>query len=105
MKEASWYGVRSVFRHHLLEVYEERITLWRAQSLDEAIERAEVEALEYCLHLDEVEYVRFSEAYGFDDALEDGVEVFSLMRGSRLPPGQYIERFFATGSESTGFIQ
>ena len=41
MDELSWYGVRCVFRHRPLEVYEERVTLWTAGSFDEAISQAE----------------------------------------------------------------
>ena len=104
MEIVSWFGVRSVFRHHPLEVYEERITIWRARSMDEAIERAEAEAIDYCSNLHGVEYVRFSEAYQFDGEPEDGVEVFSLMRESNQPPEEYVRRFFATGEERTGSL-
>ncbi|WP_327697252.1 hypothetical protein [Streptomyces sp. NBC_00459] len=99
MSESSWYGVRCVFRHRPLGVYEERVTLWTAESFDQAIERAEEEALEYCEALDEVEYVRFSEAFRMDGEPGEGVEVFSVMRENDLSPGEYVERFYATGSE------
>lgn len=100
--EPSWYGVRCVFRHRHLEVYEERVTLWLARSLDEAIARGEAEAAEYCEGLDGVEYTRFAEAYAMYDSPAEGAEVFSLMRESGLPPGDYVRRFFATGDERTG---
>ncbi|MFG2944901.1 hypothetical protein [Streptomyces adustus] len=99
---SSWYGVRCVFRHGDLGVYEERVTLWTAASLDEAIERAEAEAAEYCEGLDDVTYVRFAEAYAIDGRPGEGAEVFSLMRDSELPPGEYVRRYFATGAERTG---
>jgi hypothetical protein len=99
---SSWYGVRCVFRHRALGVYEERVTLWTARSLDEAIGRAETEAREYCEVLDEVEYAGFAEAFRMDGAPGEGAEVFSLMRESGLPPGEYVGRFFATGDERTG---
>ncbi|GGW84847.1 hypothetical protein GCM10010350_81890 [Streptomyces galilaeus] len=100
----SWFGVRSIFRHRLLGVYEERVTIWNAGSIDEAIKRAEMEAVEYYSDLDEVEYVRFSEAYAFDGVPEDGAEVFSLMRESKRPPEEYVRRFFATDDERTGSL-
>lgn len=100
--EPSWYGVRCVFRHRHLEVYEERVTLWVARSLDEAIARAESEAAEYCEGLDGVHYTDFAEAYAMFASPEEGAEVFSLMRESGLPPGDYVRRFFATGEERTG---
>ncbi|RZU46274.1 hypothetical protein EV284_0944 [Streptomyces sp. BK022] len=102
MTDVSWYGVRCVFRHHHLDVYEERVTLWTARSLDEAIARAETEAREYCEMLDAVEYVNFAEAFRIGDVPGEGVEVFSLMRESELPPGEYVRRFFATGDERSG---
>ncbi|MGW2782262.1 hypothetical protein ACWC3X_13595 [Streptomyces populi] len=99
MSSLSWYGVRCIFRHRPLGVYEERVTLWTARSPEEAIGRAESEALEYCESLDEVEYVKFAEVFKMFEAPGDGIEVFSLMRESDLPPGSYVERFFATGAE------
>ncbi|MER6563186.1 hypothetical protein ABT300_36740 [Streptomyces sp. NPDC001027] len=98
----SWYGVRCVFRHIPLGVYEERITLWTARSSDEAIERAEAEAAEYCEDLDGVEYAQLAQSFSLFGTPGDGAEVFSLMRESTLAPGQYVDRFFATGEERTG---
>lgn len=102
MSELSWYGVRCVFRHRGLGVYEERVTLWRARSLDEAIGRGESEAYEYCADLDDVEYAGFAEAYRMYGVPGEGAEVFSLMRESGLPAGDYVGRFFATGAERSG---
>ena len=101
MSELSWYGVRCVFRHRELGVYEERLTLWRARSLGEAISRGELEAHEYCADLDSVEYADFAEAYQMFDEPGEGAEVFSLMRESGLPADEYVGRFFATGAERT----
>jgi hypothetical protein len=44
-----WYAVRSLFRiaGEPESAYEERITLWRADSPEEAFDRAEAEAVEY----------------------------------------------------------
>jgi hypothetical protein len=100
-----WFGVRCLFRHgggH----YEERITVWPARTLDDAIQQAEEEAGEYVDGLD-CEYVGLAQAYGpvmtraIDEArsLEAGIEVFSLIRDSELAPRDYIDRFFDTGAE------
>ncbi|MBK6018273.1 hypothetical protein JHN45_45255 [Streptomyces sp. MBT53] len=105
MSEQSWYGVRCVFRNRELGVYEERVTLWRAASFDEAIGRGESEAREYCADLDGVEFTDFAEAYRMDDEPGEGAEVFSLMRESELPVGEYVERFFDTGAERRGRAQ
>jgi hypothetical protein len=59
-EEEPWYSVRCVLRsasdNGSGALYEERITLWRAESFEEAIERAEREALEYSADV-EAEYV------------------------------------------------
>jgi hypothetical protein len=102
MPEQEWYAVRCVFRHRTLGVYEERITLWRAESFAGAAELAEAEAEEYCADLDETEYVGFAQSYALYDVPGHGAEVFSLMRDSALEPEAYVERFFDTGEERTG---
>ncbi|MEU9289623.1 hypothetical protein AB0D57_34480 [Streptomyces sp. NPDC048275] len=99
MDDLSWYGVRCVFRHRDLGVYEERVTLWTAGSPDEAIGRAEAEALEYCAALEDTEYTGFAESFRMDGVPGEGAEVFSLMRESDLPADSYVGKFFATGRE------
>ncbi len=94
----AWYAVRCVFRHKEFGSYEERITLWRASSFDDAIARAEQEAAEY-----PASYVGLAQAYALDDdPAESGAEVFSLIRRSRLAPEAYLNRFFDTGAEFQG---
>ncbi|HUN37444.1 MAG TPA: hypothetical protein VMU95_36065 [Trebonia sp.] len=100
-----WYGVRCLFRWPGWEgqPYEERITVWRASSLDHAIELAEREAREYAAG-DGIEYLDFSQAYALDadGDIGAGAEVFSLLRDSDLSPGPYLDRFFDTGREHSG---
>jgi hypothetical protein len=79
-------------------LYEERVTLWRATSLDEAIALAEREAAEYASNVD-AEYTGFAQAYHTDDEPGHGAELFSLMRSSDLPPQAYLDRFFEDGNE------
>lgn len=102
--ERCWYTVRCVFRWASREgrPFEERITLWRADSLDDAIELAEREARAYADD-NGVEYLSFSQAYQFAEGAElvNGAEVFSLLRDSELAPDDYIDTFFSTGTEHT----
>lgn len=102
----SWYAVRCVFRFSEPQYvagypFEERITLWRATSADQAIERAEAEALEYAENLDESTetYLGLAQSYKLADEPGDGAEVFSLIRMSRLEPSKYLDTFFDTGTE------
>lgn len=102
-----WYSVRCVFRHEWPHrkhsTYEERVTLWRAKSGDEAIESAEREAEDYVASLDSancrVTYVQLAQSYWMYDELGEGCEVFSLMRDSNLKPDKYLTKFFDTGKE------
>lgn len=102
--DSSWYAVRCAFRS-VVEVgtttYEERITLWQADSAEEAIERAEAEAEEYAASIDqaEVEYIGLAQCFHLFDEPGDGAEVFSLMRDSDLDPDDYLDAFFDTGDE------
>jgi hypothetical protein len=97
-----WFAVRSLFRldREGESAYEERITLWRAVSLDEALERAAAEAAEYAEFAGAAYLADFGQAYHLADAPpRDGAEIFSLVRDSALPPKPYVDRFFATGQE------
>jgi hypothetical protein len=101
-EEDRWYAVRSVFAAagEAEDSYEERITLWRAGSSDEALEKAAAEAVEYAEFAGATYLAGFGQVYELPDAPpRDGAEVFSLTRSSALPPRPYLERFFDTGYE------
>jgi hypothetical protein len=79
--------------------YEERITLWSAQDIDASIALAEAEAQSYAGESN-CEYLDFCQAYALHtDVSATAVEVFSLLRESRLAPARYIDTFFASGTE------
>jgi hypothetical protein len=102
MADEDWFTVRCVFRWTQSQgtPYEERMTLWRAESLDDAIERAEREAREYARR-NKVEFTGFAQAYRLaeDQSPDHGMEVFSLLRDSGLDPDAYVRTFFDTGDE------
>lgn len=101
-----WYGAKCVFQipcdaeaagHR---VYEERVTLWRASSFEEAIAKAEVEAEEYAGA--EGRYLGYCNVFElYDNPAKEGAEVFSLLRESELPEADYLDRFFDDGQERT----
>jgi hypothetical protein len=106
MADEGWYAVRCVFRLGRPEgaggkAYEERITLWRADSFEHAIERAEAEAVEYASTGVGASgrYLRLAQAYLLYDVPGDGAEIFSLIRESKRKPRAYLDRFFDTGAE------
>ncbi|GAA3002352.1 hypothetical protein [Streptosporangium longisporum] len=94
-----WYGVRCLFRWGARNTYEERITLWRADSAEAAILLAEREAAEYA-DGQGFEYLHLAQSFKiFDAAIGQGTEVFSLLRDSDLDPDAYLTALFDTGSE------
>ncbi len=97
--DRAWYAVRCLFKIEP-STYEERITIWLAKSPEEAIDKAEGEAIEYADELEE--YLGFAQSFHLFNDPTDGSEVFSLMRDSDLDPDQYIARFFDTGGERIG---
>jgi len=102
-----WYTVRCVFQSDSDDgfAYEERVTLWQAESFDQAISLAEAEASEYAAHV-RVKHVGLAQAYllGDPDPPTSGAEVFSLVRDSDLAPKEYLDRFFDTGRERQGYL-
>ena len=94
----TWFGVRTVFFLSWADAYEERVTVHRAQSFEEAIAAAEHEYREYAATLN-MEWTGMSQAFEMADNLEDGAEVFSLIRRSSLDPDTYVDHFFSTGEE------
>jgi hypothetical protein len=101
-ENARWYAVRSLFSdpEGSASAYEERITLWQAGDLDDALARAAAEAVEYAEFAGVTYLAEFAQSYALADAPpRDGAEVFSLTRSSALPPRPYVEQFFDTGRE------
>jgi len=104
----AWFAVRCILRMDgLAEVegtdesilYEERVTLWRAESVDAAVTLAEDEAREYAAVLPPAEYLGLAQSYELADTPGHGAEVFSLVRESQLLATPYLDTFFDTGTE------
>lgn len=102
---SSWYAVRCIFASGWppggVQTYEERITLWRAATGNEAIALAEVEARDYAATVMEAPdtYLGLAQSYRLAEEPGHGAEVYSLMRTSDLPPDRYLDAFFDTGGE------
>lgn len=79
--------------------YEERVTRWCADSIDDAIAMAEEDAGEYADVLPPAEYLGMAQAYELADSPRHGGDVFSLIPDSSLAPGQYLDQFYDTGRE------
>lgn len=109
MKTHQWYGARSVYevvgrgsQENGTRLFEERIVLVKASSIDEAIEVAEKEAIAYANEDSGFVYLGYINVYKLaDTSIKNKTEVYSLMRESSLAPQEYIDRFFDTGIERT----
>ena len=92
----TWFSVRCIFG--LAEsMYEERITIWQAESADQAIEFAEVDAEESAKGIGR--YLGLAQSFDMFAEPDVGAEIFSLIRTSDLDDEEYLARFFNTGSE------
>jgi hypothetical protein len=79
-------------------VYEDRVVLIRADTADEAIEKAEAEAATYAG--DGSEFLGFTNVFHlYASSLRDKTEVYSRMRSSTLSPGDYLDHFHDSGAE------
>ncbi|HEV2706784.1 MAG TPA: DUF4288 domain-containing protein [Pyrinomonadaceae bacterium] len=107
MNDQPWYGAKCIFLHTDIEscpgqVYEERVILVKAESLDAAISRAERMAEEYAEQLSGCLYIGFVDVFHiYDEHIGEGTEVYSLMRASNLNRDDYLNRFYETGTERT----
>jgi hypothetical protein len=104
--QEAWFSVRCLFRLNAEApaTYEERITLWRASSPEEAVTLAEAEASEYAADVTG-EYLGLAQAYSLADEPGHGAELFSLLRDSQLQPAAYLNAFFDTGDEHQGALE
>lgn len=105
-----WYSVRTLFWHRRAgriassSCYEERITLWQADSAQHAAHLAEQEGREYASDVD-ARWCDLVQVYELQEhPRAQGAEVFSLMRDSDLDELAYVTRFLETGQERTGTL-
>jgi len=108
MEEKEWYGAKTLYQvqSNIIEspnkLYEERVVILKASSLDNAIAEAEKEASQYASVDSGITYIGYVNVFKIgSDKIHDKTEVFSLMRESRLEANKYIDRYFDTGNERT----
>jgi Domain of unknown function (DUF4288) len=95
----SWYSAKSIFRHAESEgrrqMFEERIVLLQAENFDAAFEKAELEARQYCLDINNCEFTESVDVFElFDENIEDQTEVFSSMHTSDLDTVNFLTSFY-----------
>ena len=104
--DSPWWGAKVIFSHKGLSerfgenVYEERIILVRAKTANEAIRHAERDARQYVNDLPGCKYEGYvSVFHTWEEKMDSGSEVYSLMRTSKLNPARYLDHFYDTGTE------
>ena len=104
--DVGWYSAKTVYRHRLVQdgvtktVFEERVVLFRAANFEEAITKAEAEANDYCSTVEIAVYLGFVSVYYLpEETVEEGTEIYSLMRDSDLSDTEYLTRFHDEGHE------
>ena len=103
--DLNWYAVKCLFYHPTRKkdteafLYEERIKLWQANSYDEAYKKAEIEAEIYASEANAVFVTPTDSFMLFDKVLNEGVEVYSIMRGSNLNEKTYRNTFCTTNRD------
>ena len=100
--ESKWYGVRTLNRWLDTptgkETYEERVTIWMANSGEEALALAAEEAIAYS-EINGLEDLGFAQAFWMSTSPAQGSEVFSLLRDSDLQLDDYLNAYSDTGAE------
>ena len=78
MNREGWYSAQCIFLHAdkvhgPTEMYEERIVLLRAESMEAAIEQAEKDAEKYCRDVKGCRYIGYVNVFAiYDDEIGDG---------------------------------
>lgn len=99
------YAVRCLFKcpkasfNTLDHLYEERITVWKADDVHKAIDKAVDEAKAYADKNNFTCAVLARSFWMFTKIDVSGVEVFSLLRESHLELESYLNTFFCNGDE------
>lgn len=102
-KNEPWYTARCLFSHKDIPgckkyVYEERVLLIKADNEDQAFEKALADAKKYASADPNVEFTGQVDLFHlYDEKLEDGTEVYSVMNESPMEKFDYIKRFYLRG--------
>ena len=99
MPDDRWYGAKTVFEFGGMNgitaadevMYEERINVLKASDFEAALQRAESIARRYAADSGS-EFLGFVEVYEMFDEVEDGAEIYSMTRPSRLTRNEYLDR-------------
>jgi|GEM_PF-1497972 len=106
MNREGWYSAQCIFLHAdkvhgPKQMYEERIVVLRAESMEAAIDRAEKEAEDYCSDVSGCSYIGHVNVFAlYDDEIGDGSEIFSSMLKSQLVPKEYLNLHYPDAPEN-----
>jgi hypothetical protein len=109
-----FYSAKCVFRTEFDDegrpalAFEERIVFVKCREFDEAFDKAEKEARKYA---DENQSLKLKTTFLacvgvfiVQDPIEEGVQVFSMLRESNMPSDDYLRLHYQTGVERDSFL-
>ena len=101
-KSEPWYAVRCLFSHPTRandadgNLYEERMTVWKCSSDEEAFVKATEEGKAYAKVADCI-FIKATDSFHlFDKHIAESTEVWSTMRGSHMNPKHYESTYCTT---------
>lgn len=95
---SGWTTVRTLYQYVGRQVYLEQISLWTTRDWPEALRRAESMTGQLTLDtLHDAEYLQIAQGFLLFDEVENGAELFSLMRRTDLDADAYIDKTFQSG--------
>ena len=109
-----FFSARCIFHTEMIEVgkpvsiFEERIIFIKCREFVEAFDKAEIAAQKYAeQNKSENSKTLFLACIGVfivQDPIQDGVEVFSMLRESNLSGDDYLKIYHRTGAERNSFL-
>ena len=109
-----FFAAKCVFRVRALEegkpvrMFEERIVLVKCRKFDDAFKKAEKVGRKYAKADNtknrKTTFLACVGVYIIQDPIEDGVEIFSMLRVSDMPDKKYLKQHYQTGSEFDSFL-
>lgn len=103
MPKSSFYSAKCIFRNKDASTgesfFEERIILLKAKGFDEAFEKAKLTSNQYVTQKLADVFLGCVGVFLIQDPLEDGVEVFSMLRVCDRSDSAFLNRLHTTGKE------
>lgn len=109
-----FFSAKCVFRTEMIEdgrptsVFEERIIFVKSREFDDAFEKAQKAAVKYAgenqTGKNKTIFLACVGIFIVQDPIDEGVEIFSMLRESNMSSADYLKLHYQTGSERDSFL-